>query len=144
MKAIVYLSSATALMTVPQLEFFLEKIRDKNLADSITGLLLYSDGNFMQLIEGSDETVSRTFSRIQSDPRHKGIIKLLDEPIDQRVFPDWKMAFLRVTRSELSTLSNACWQGIGVDANLSASNSTSLATRLSLLKSFWDGTLKNN
>lgn len=131
-------------MSVPELASFLKKIRDKNLADSITGLLLYSDGNFMQLIEGSDEAVSRTFSRIQSDPRHKGIIKLLDEAIDQRVFPDWKMAFLRVTRSELSTLSNACWQGIGVDADFSASNSTSLAARLSLLKNFWDGVLKNN
>lgn len=40
-------------------------------------MLLYKDGNFMQLLEGEKEAVLRLHKNIIVDPRHKGFLTLL-------------------------------------------------------------------
>lgn len=56
-------------------------------------MLLYKDGNFMQVLEGPDTAVKERFDRISQDPRHKGVIVLLKEQVANRQFPDWSMGF---------------------------------------------------
>ena len=135
LRAIVYVSTATHLMTVPQLESLLVGARDLNLESSVTGVLLYSDGNFMQYFEGSEEAGRITYERIRSSRRHKGIIELLNERISQRSFPDWQMGFAQPTQSELLALSTARWQSMGGEAPGSLAASPGLA----LLRGFWKG-----
>jgi len=63
-----------------------------NRKDNITGLLVYFEKLFFQIIEGNDEKVDQLFEKIGKDSRHNDIIKLKTEDgIDQRLFPTWSM-----------------------------------------------------
>jgi len=93
MKRIIYLSTATKLMSDLQLNNLLETARKQNFSKNITGLLIYMDGNFLQIIEGDDLEVNNLFNKISFDKRHKNIICVNDEIIEKRQFPDWNMGF---------------------------------------------------
>jgi len=56
-------------------------------------MLLYKDGNFMQAIEGDEDVVRALHARIALDPRHRGLITLLEGSVPERQFPDWSMGF---------------------------------------------------
>ncbi len=71
----------------------LAKSRASNAARGVTGQLLHKDGNFMQLIEGEEAVVRALFQKIKRDPRHGGVIVLLDHQVPDREFSDWSMAF---------------------------------------------------
>jgi hypothetical protein len=92
---IVYISSATAPVSEAELEAYLQRWRQNNERDGITGLLLYSqpEQRFMQLIEGEEEPLRRLFALILQDHRHRDLLKLADGPIAQRAFRDWLMGF---------------------------------------------------
>ncbi|MCW5658490.1 MAG: BLUF domain-containing protein [Burkholderiaceae bacterium] len=133
LKAIAYVSSATQLMTVAQLESLLVEARDLNLESGVTGVLLYSDGNFMQYFEGSEESMRVTYERIRASQRHKDIMEILNERIAQRSFPDWQMGFAQATQSELLALSTARWQRMAGEAR----DSSAVSPGLALLQNFW-------
>ena len=67
----------------------------------ITGMLLYNDGNFMQVLEGEEEGVRDLFGKITRDPRHRGIITLLQEHQRERQFPEWSMGFRDLNSPEV-------------------------------------------
>lgn len=90
---IVYVSSASHLFSKQELLDLLEKAREKNHRLGITGLLLYRDGDFIQLLEGEKDAVETLFATISTDPRHSQTMVLLEEPTDQRLFDDWSMGF---------------------------------------------------
>ena len=93
MLTLVYVSTATMEFSDTQLVDLLCLCRKRNEAELITGLLLYKDGNFIQALEGPDEAVRSKFSAICRDARHRGIITLLEKPIQERRFADWSMGF---------------------------------------------------
>jgi hypothetical protein len=93
MHQFVYVSSAINLFSDAQLAELLEVSRRRNTANNVTGLLIYAHGNFIQLLEGVKEDVTATRTRIESDPRHRGMITLLEGECDKREFEDWSMAF---------------------------------------------------
>jgi len=133
LRTIVYLSSATELMTVRQLELLLVEARELNLQNFVTGVLLYNDGNFMQCFEGSEQAVQLTYQRILGSRRHKDVIELLNEPIEQRSFSDWKMDFLRPTQAEWQELLSARWSKKGDEVQ----GSSSASEGFMLLQDFW-------
>lgn len=45
----------------------------------------------MQVLEGDEAAVCRTFARIASDPRHQGLITMLRGEIQERQFPKFSM-----------------------------------------------------
>jgi hypothetical protein len=92
----VYVSSAVTPFTDEQLARLLEVSRRRNAECDVTGLLLYLSGNFIQLLEGAKKDVVSTYSRIQADPSHRGLITLLDADADEREFPEWSMGFEKV------------------------------------------------
>jgi hypothetical protein len=71
----------------------LKEANENNTKSGITGMLLYKDGQFMQVLEGPEEAVRATFRRIDKDPRHHGVMVLLKGPVEERRFPGWSMAF---------------------------------------------------
>jgi hypothetical protein len=90
---LIYLSSATQPFSPADLLALLETSRRNNTAADITGMLLYRDGNFIQVLEGKAPAVTATHERIAQDTRHDGLITLLKAPIAQRSFGDWSMGF---------------------------------------------------
>jgi hypothetical protein len=89
----VYVSSAVNLFSDSQLADLLDASRRRNASCGVTGLLVYLNGNFIQLLEGAREDVAATRVRIETDPRHRGMITLLEGDCDGRDFENWSMAF---------------------------------------------------
>jgi hypothetical protein len=110
-----------------------------NARDGVTGMLLYADGNFLQVLEGPPETVERTFARIEQDPRHSHIIVMSDEPTTQRDFADWSMGLRRLGAEEAERFpAQARWFRYGFDADAIRAQP---GMALDLLKLFAQGNL---
>jgi hypothetical protein len=99
--SLTYVSSATELLAMPALLDMLAVIRPRNEALGLSGLLLYSGGNIIQVLEGPEDAVESTFQAIVDDPRHKDVIVMLRDPIEQRAFPDWSMGFRDISRADV-------------------------------------------
>lgn len=97
---ITYVSSAASLMHREALNSLLEQSKKNNDRLGITGVLLYKEGNFIQLIEGEERTVRDLFEVIKKDARHKTVVKLLDASVGSRIFPEWSMGFCNMHERE--------------------------------------------
>jgi len=69
--AISYVSSARNDLPVQDVKNILDQTNKFNKLQGITGILLYNDKNFFQLIEGEKQIVLDLYERISSDPRHQ-------------------------------------------------------------------------
>jgi hypothetical protein len=98
---VLYGSRATHAPTETDLQTLLERSRTYNAHQQITGLLLYSDGQFVQLVEGPEAVVRSLYARIRADARHTQVVTLSDGPSPQRWFADWHMAFGHVEAPDL-------------------------------------------
>jgi hypothetical protein len=96
MVSITYTSTARRPFTSRELFRLLQKCRANNERIGVTGLLLYKDGSFIQLLEGKGVDVDAAFLSANRDPRHTGIIKLIESNNVLRRFPDWPMAFFNL------------------------------------------------
>ncbi len=94
---IVYLSSAVGPITPAVLADILDRSRRNNKADGITGVLLYDEGNFIQVLEGPKDEVTACFDRILEDERNTGWIVLERKPVEARVFAGWDMGYIAVS-----------------------------------------------
>lgn len=99
MYSVVYVSSATLDFSRDDLIELLQVCRRNNEARQITGMLLYKGGNFIQVLEGERESVRSVYERINLDPRHHGVLRMLEQNIEERQFSNWSMGF--VTPEEL-------------------------------------------
>lgn len=90
---LIYISSATSLPTENDLKELLVQSRDRNKRQNITGMLLYDNMLYMQVLEGSAKDVHDIYNAIQNDPRNTAVITLTEEEITQRDFPTWRMGF---------------------------------------------------
>ncbi|MAU12592.1 MAG: hypothetical protein CL607_22415 [Anaerolineaceae bacterium] len=102
--SLIYASTATHKLSRQEIIDILDKSREKNKQLGITGLLLYKDGNFMQVLEGEDKAVSDLYEAIEADPRHVGTHVMLKRPVDERTFGDWQMAFVDLDEVDTSQL----------------------------------------
>ena len=71
-----------------------------NPRNHITGMMLYADGDVIQVLEGPREPITALFERIQRDPRHAGVFVVLDEPVASRHFPDWSMGYKKIMQPD--------------------------------------------
>lgn len=94
MRQLLYASNTGRDTPDSRLEEILAASRRNNVTCGVTGILLYIDGGFMQVLEGEAEAVSTTFARIQADKRHWNTTVLLDRDAP-RAFADWSMGFER-------------------------------------------------
>lgn len=101
---LVYVSSATRPFSEADLSDLLETSRENNAKLGITGMLLYKDGNLMQVLEGEEELVRALYEKIGTDPRHDGAITLHQSFAQERQFPDWSMGFRNLDSPELRTV----------------------------------------
>ena len=99
-----YVSTAVRFMPVDELTALLEQARQKNDRLGITGMLLYKDKSFLQVLEGEPDAVHELYQRIQRDDRHEKVKTLFDEALDTRDFPEWTMGFQNLDGTDLSEL----------------------------------------
>jgi len=97
---IAYVSFSHKPLENSELESLLVEIRKKNKLQNITGLLLYNDQSFIQVVEGEISRLRKLFERISRDGRHENIVKLVEEPIEKRAFPNWSMGFKNINKKQ--------------------------------------------
>ncbi len=86
-----YASRATMPPGDAVLEAILKQSRKNNAKNGITGMLCFSNGVFVQVIEGGRSEVSRLMSAIIRDERNIDVEILLFEEITERRFGNWNM-----------------------------------------------------
>jgi hypothetical protein len=104
---LIYSSEATAEMARSDLQQMLEESRIRNARRDITGVLVFVDGVFLQVLEGERDDVDDLMQSIRRDPRHKDIKVFHEEEIDRRAFASWRMAYLSPRAEEV-----AAWAGL--------------------------------
>ena len=103
---LVYISSATHEFSPEELNEILAKSRVNNSDLGVTGMLIYSAGNIIQVLEGKKDAINNLLSRIDRDGRHFGLIKLIDKPIENRSFGEWSMGFRAIKTKDAEGFKN--------------------------------------
>lgn len=88
---LVYVSYATKPFKEKGLQKLLVRCRNNNKINGITGILLYFEGKFVQILEGEKEKVKSLFEKIQKDRRHHKVCRILEGPMEERNFPNFLM-----------------------------------------------------
>jgi hypothetical protein len=91
--SLVYTSNAARDFDDKALRELLDECRFKNARHDITGMLLFRNGRFFQILEGPNRIVRDLIERIAGDPRHNNVRILIDADIERREFPDWTMGY---------------------------------------------------
>jgi hypothetical protein len=102
MKYMIYMSSAVRLLDEFELLEILTQSRANNTKRNVTGILLYGEGSFVQVLEGDENTLNDLFKTIEKDERHRSIIQIASGELEERNFPDWSMGFSTVNGSFLT------------------------------------------
>ncbi|QRR00698.1 BLUF domain-containing protein [Dyadobacter sandarakinus] len=105
--SIVYVSSSSGLLADEELESIISKSRLNNSEKDITGVLLYCNGNIIQVLEGAEETVMDTFRRILRDHRHTQVTRLFAGMVPDRSFQKWSMGYSTMTSKDMGELKAA-------------------------------------
>ncbi len=101
---LIYCSSAKHAFSRSELSVLLINARRKNAQRGITGILLYSDGSFFQVLEGERDNVDMLFKIISGDERHKNVTVIIRESIAKRAFGDWTMGYSDFTAEEADSI----------------------------------------
>lgn len=117
----VYTSAAMQPMPKSKLYKILVDSRVNNKLADVTGLLVYVDGNFLQVLEGEQEVVTALLEKISKDRRHKDVKVVYKTSIENRTFNSWQMAYISPSPRELAT-----WAGL--------KNTTTLASTFETLE----------
>lgn len=93
MLSIVYSSRAAPAFQPTDLRALLTQSRTNNERLGLTGMLLYRSGYFLQVIQGPDVVLRERMALIAADDRHADIRVLIEETVDEPLFPEWTMAY---------------------------------------------------
>lgn len=96
----IYSSTASGMFKEYEIPGLLAQIRRNNGALGVTGMLLYIEGGFFQVLEGEPAVIDALVSRIRTDTRHARITVIIREPIPERNFSEWTMGFEAIGLSE--------------------------------------------
>jgi len=101
---LVYTSIASRKMSDDDLKVLLKTIRKNNEIRQVTGILLYLDPFFIQVLEGEEAIVNNLFTHIKQDSRHNKVSLIYKKPIEARYFSNWTMGFSKITYENVSTM----------------------------------------
>ncbi len=101
---LIYCSAAINPMKTEELNSLLRKARKHNSKNNITGILLYIEGSFLQVLEGDAFIVDELFADITNDKRHESITLIIREPVAERSFGEWTMGYADVSAEQLDQI----------------------------------------
>ena len=106
---LIYTSAAVNELAEDELLRILESSVRRNSDQNITGMLLYSQGSFIQVLEGTASAVDMTMTRIQGDHRHGNIFVMSRKISKAREFSRWAMGFRQLNARDVTA-----WPGYAV------------------------------
>jgi hypothetical protein len=102
---LIYSSHSSHPFTKEDLISLLTTSRIANKKTGITGILIYMQGKFIQVLEGDQQKVEAIYRKIQGDSRHKQIKKVMVGNSPERIFNDWSMGFKNLSELDFISLS---------------------------------------
>jgi hypothetical protein len=95
---LLYASRAASTVDADALNAILAQSKANNPALGVTGVLCFSGGLFLQVLEGGRSAVNRLYNRIATDPRHTDVELMSYEEIGERRFAGWTMGQVNLAR----------------------------------------------
>lgn len=92
--AICYVSTVAPNLPISVIQDLLEQSSKKNNKKGITGILLFSNGNFFQVLEGEKNAVEDLFNTIKEDKKHYDLLPVFKKEISNPEFKEYKSDFL--------------------------------------------------
>ena len=99
-----YASHAKVPFDAAQLTQLLGIARKNNDSVGVSGLLLYENHSFVQVLEGETGMVMPLYEKIRKDPRHDRMLLIFKREIEVRSFGSWSMGFFHVDRKSVEEL----------------------------------------
>lgn len=96
---LVYASASTVPFNSEQLDTLLEVARKNNASLDVSGVLLFHEGTFFQVLEGDPDVVQDLYDKIALDARHNNVLLLAKHDVEERNFGEWSMGFVRDQRT---------------------------------------------
>ena len=101
---LLYASHSAKPVTPDVIESILEQSRKHNPRLGIIGILCQSGNTFLQVLEGGRTAVNLLYNDIVRDSRHKNVVVLHYEEVEQRKFAGWTMGQVNLAKVNPSTL----------------------------------------
>ena len=95
---LMYASRAVPAVDQEELIAILKKSKANNAKSGVTGALCFSQGVFIQVLEGGRTAVSTLYNRIANDARHTDVVLLNYDEIEERRFSGWSMGQVNMQR----------------------------------------------
>jgi hypothetical protein len=102
LKQLIYCSDASEAIDAPALQLILDGARSRNAELGITGMLLYSNGRFIQVLEGEADVLEVLYAKIANDPRNDHVRTVMRRSIAERDFPNWSMAYRTLSTDDMT------------------------------------------
>jgi len=95
---LMYASRAVPAVDQEELVAILKKSKVNNPKAGVTGVLCFSEGIFIQVLEGGRSAVNALYNRISADSRHSDVLLLNYDEIEERRFAGWSMGQVNMAR----------------------------------------------
>jgi len=99
-----YVSRAAEAVTEESLLSLMQQCMANNEASGITGMLLYGNDTFLQVLEGEEPVLDTLVDKIRKDPRHSEIHFLYRKPVEHRQYTEWSLGFKRISAQGLNAV----------------------------------------
>jgi hypothetical protein len=96
---IAYMSDRNSDCTQTEIKDILSSCKKNNPTLEITGVLLYSDSKFIQMVEGESKTIIGLYDKIKLDSRHHNVRMISYRSIKEKSFPSWHMGARKIVGS---------------------------------------------
>ena len=91
-----YISKQTVPLSTDEIKRILQQSIRNNASKSITGMLLFYNGTFLQILEGNEKSIKDLYEALELDSRHKDLAVVYKKEIDDPSFTSWSMGFVDV------------------------------------------------
>lgn len=102
---LIYTSYAVRPFSDKELKDLLIEARANNFTNKITGMLIYLQQRFIQVLEGDKNKVMELLDVIRHDPRHNKVNIILEGNSRTRIFRNWSMGFKSLDTQKFTELS---------------------------------------
>jgi hypothetical protein len=134
---LVYVSNRKPICTAVEIENILASCKKNNPSLDITGVLLYSDTKFIQMVEGSSKTITELYDKIKLDKRHSNPMMISFGPIKERAFPSWHMGSKKIKDAEVDFKTSITAEDKEIFNNILNGREENSTKVLGLLKKFF-------
>ncbi len=132
-----YVSNRKSNCTEAEIEKILVACKKNNPGLGITGVLLYSDSKFIQLVEGEAKVITTLYDKIKLDNRHSNCMMISYSPIAEKSFPSWHMGARKIAAKEVDFKTDITKEDKDIFNSLLSGKEENGVKVLNLLKKFF-------